>query len=73
MTRSLLSKIPNDKLDWKPNANLHTIDGTQLHLVEIIGWVSGIVEQSEWDIAPVGGEPYVAPTASSSELLVQNF
>lgn len=73
MTRSLLAKVPDDKLTWQPGEDLHTIGWNVAHIVEIIGWVPGIVTQSEWDIAPVGGEPYVAPAATNMELMLKTF
>jgi uncharacterized damage-inducible protein DinB len=36
-----------------------------------MGWVPGIITQSEFDIAPVDGEPYIAPEVTlASQLLV---
>ncbi len=73
MTRSLLARIPDDKLEWKPQAELHSIAWNANHLVEIIGWVPGIVGQSEWDIAPIGGEPYVPPAVTQASQLLDWF
>jgi uncharacterized damage-inducible protein DinB len=73
MTRKLLAKIPHDKLNWQPAADLHTIGWNAAHLVEIISWVPGILTQAEWDIAPVGGEPYVTPPAESTQQLLEHF
>lgn len=73
MTRRLLARIPDDKLDWKPADDLHTIAWNANHLVEIIGWVPGIVGQSEWDIAPVGAEPYVPPAITQVSQLLDLF
>ncbi|HRX78147.1 MAG TPA: DinB family protein [Pirellulaceae bacterium] len=73
MTRKLLTRIPDDKLDWKPPGELHSIAWNANHLVEIIGWVPGIVRQNEWDIAPVGGEPYVPPAVTQTSQLLDAF
>ena len=73
MTRKLLTRIPDDKLEWKPQGELHSIAWNANHLVEIIGWVPGIVGQSEWDIAPIGEEPYVAPPATRANQLLELF
>ncbi len=51
MTRSLLSKIPVDKLGYKPAEGLHTIGWNASHLVEAISWVPGILCSSEFDVA----------------------
>ncbi|MCA9154781.1 MAG: DinB family protein [Planctomycetales bacterium] len=73
MTRNLLAKIPDDKLDWKPQEDLHSIAWNANHLVEIIGWVPGIVGQSEWDIAPAGEEPYVPPPVTRVSQVLELF
>ena len=73
MTRGLLARIPDDKLEWKPCDEVHSIAWNASHLVEIVGWVSGIVGQSEWDIAPIGEEPYVAPTVTQGSQLLELF
>jgi uncharacterized damage-inducible protein DinB len=71
MTRKLLARISDDNLEWKPAGELHTIAWNATHLVEIMGWVPGIITQSEFDIAPVDGEPYIAPEVTlASQLLV---
>jgi len=73
MTRSLLARIPDEKLEWSPPAGLHSIAWNGSHLAEIIGWVPGIVAQSEWDIAPVGKEPYIAPAVTQVSQLLELF
>ncbi len=73
MTRSLLARIPDDKLDWRPTGQPHSIAWNASHLVEIVGWVPGIVGQSEWDVAPVGAPPYVAPTVTQASQLLETF
>jgi uncharacterized damage-inducible protein DinB len=70
MTRGLLAKIPDDKLNWQPPGELHSIHWNACHLVEIIGWTQGIIERSEWDIAPVGGPAYVPPQVDRVSQLV---
>ena len=73
MTRNLLERIPNDKLDWQPPCDLHSIAWNASHLAAIIGWAPGILGQSEWDIAPVGGEAYVAPEVTETNQLLDVF
>lgn len=73
MTRSLLARIPDEKLEWKPSAELHSVAWNAIHLVEIVGWVPGILGQSEWDITPSGGEPYMAPTVTQASQLLDMF
>jgi len=73
ITRSLLARIPKEKLDWQPPGDLHSIAWNAAHLVEIVGWVPGILGESEWDIAPVGGEAYVVPAVTETSQLLELF
>lgn len=73
MTRSLLATIPDDKLLWKPSETLHTIGWNADHIVEIIGWVPGILNANEWDIAPVGAEPYTPIVSTQVSEILDRF
>jgi uncharacterized damage-inducible protein DinB len=73
MTRSLLSKVTDENLAWKPPGDARSIGWNASHLVEILGWVPGIVHQSEWDIAPIGAEPYVTPEVNQAGQLLGLF
>lgn len=73
MTRSLLARITDDMLGWKPSSELHTVGWNASHLAEIVGWIPGIVGGSEWDIAPVGGEPFKMFEAKSTSELLEAF
>ena len=73
MTRTLLARVSDDNLKWKPTDKLHTIAWNATHLVEIIGWVPGIIGESEFDIAPVGGEPNFSPEVTQASQLLARF
>lgn len=72
-TRKVLERVPFDKLDWKAHPKSNTIGWVAAHLAEIPGWVPGTLQQENWDINPVGGEPYQSPKASSREQLLGVF
>ena len=55
VTRKLLARVSDDKLDWSPGSGLQTIGWNASHLAEIAGWVPVILQQPELDIAPPGG------------------
>ena len=44
-TRKLLSRIPEDKLDWKPHDKSMTLGRLACHVAELPQWVKLIVEQ----------------------------
>ena len=73
MTRSLLVRIPDHLMTWKPADELRTISWNATHLVEIVQWVPGILSESEFDFAPVGGQPYVAPEVTNLNQLLDSF
>lgn len=72
-TRKLLAQVPDDKLDWSPGSGLHTIGWNACHLVEIAGWVPGILHESELDIAPPGGEAAPGEEKADVARLLENF
>ncbi|HEX8916208.1 MAG TPA: DinB family protein [Humisphaera sp.] len=61
MTRSLLARVPSDKLAWTPGSGLKSIGWNAQHLAEIVGWAPMIVGQDELDLAPPGGPAYTPP------------
>jgi uncharacterized damage-inducible protein DinB len=73
MTRRLLSRIPEDKLRWDPGQGLHTIGWNANHLVETIGWVGGIIAQSEFDLAPPGEKPHAEASFTEIPDLLRAF
>lgn len=73
MTRRLLERIPDDKLDWKPAGDLQTIGWNARHLVEIVDWAPGILSQNEFDISPPGGQAYERPATTSTKDVLQAF
>jgi uncharacterized damage-inducible protein DinB len=73
MTRRLLARIPDESLLWQPPGELHSIAWNATHLAEIVGWVPGILEQSEWDIAPIDGEAYVVSEITATSKLLEAF
>ncbi len=60
-TRKVLDRVPDDKFDWRAHPNSNTIGWNANHLAEILGWIEGMLTATSWDIAPVGGEPYLSP------------
>ena len=54
-TRKVLECVPDDKFDWKAHEKLNSIGWNANHLVEMVGWVEGILTQTEWDVSPPGG------------------
>jgi uncharacterized damage-inducible protein DinB len=72
-TRKVLEQVPEEKLDWKAHAKSNTIGWNANHLAEIPGWVEGTLAELEWDIAPVGGEPYRTPNLKTRQEILDFF
>lgn len=72
-TRKVLECLPDDKFDWKPHPKSNTIGWNSNHLVEIPGWIEGILTQTTWDIAPAGGERYQSPTLKTRKEILELF
>ena len=61
-TRLVIERLPEDNYTWQVHQKSHTIGWNANHLAEIPGWVLPTIEQTEWDISPVGGPAYKTPT-----------
>src|SRR3954447_8785012 len=72
-TRKVLERLPEDKLDWRAHPKSNTIGWNANHLAEIPGWVEGMLTQSSWDFAPVGGEAYQTPRLTSRQAILKLF
>ncbi len=73
ITRKLLERLPESLLDWRPNEKSNTIGWNANHLVEIVGWVEGVLTESSFDIDPVGGPPYATPNLSDRQTILDQF
>lgn len=72
-TRAVLAVIPADKMDWQAAESLRSIGWNANHLAEIVGWTHDILDQSEFDIAPVDGPAYETPAMSDPVQIVAKF
>lgn len=72
-TRLLLERVPAGKASWKPHAKSMDLGALCSHVADIPGWVKSTVEQESFDVAPVGGTPYVTPVFSGVAELLERF
>ncbi len=73
ITRKVIERVPDDKLNWKVHPKSNTIGWVACHLAEIAGWVEGTLTQDCWDIHPEGGEPYQSPQLNSRKEILGLF
>ena len=64
-TRKSLERVPDDKFDWKPHKKSMTVRQLTTHLALFPSWMIDTLEKTEFDYAPVGGEPYKPPAVNS--------
>ena len=69
MTRSLLERVPADKLDWSPGGDLRTIGWNAGHLADIVGWVRGTLEHDELDFTDESAAAWMGPTDDLAAIL----
>ncbi len=72
-TRRTLERVPEDKLTWKPHAKSFSMHDLAVHVATIPGWGVAVLKQDEFDVAPVGGEPYKLPQVKTSQELLSLF
>ncbi|TWU43598.1 DinB family protein [Rubripirellula tenax] len=72
-TRVILALVPKQKFDWKAAESLHTIGWNANHLAEIVGWTLAIIEEDEFDIAPVDGPKHDVPSIDDPSEILANF
>lgn len=72
-TRKMLERVPEAKFGWKPHEKSFTLGQLASHLANVPTWMAPTILQSELDFAPVGGEPFTTPQASSTAELVKFF
>ena len=66
-TRKMLSRVPNDKYDWKPHEKSMTVRQLTTHIAELPSWVALALNTSELDFAT---SPYKqVPIGNTNELL----
>lgn len=66
-TRKMLSRIPDDKYDWKPHEKSMSVRTLATHIAELPTWVSLTLDTSELDFAIAGYKP--KPINNTGELL----
>lgn len=50
-TRKMLSRIPDDKFDWKPHQKSRSVGSLSSHIAELPGWVPYVLDENELDFS----------------------
>lgn len=70
LTRRLLTRLPADRLEWRPHEKSMTLGRLATHLAELPAWGARLVERSEFDLA---ARPSVEHAESSAQAIVTLF
>lgn len=71
-TRKVLSRVPGDKLSWKPHAKSMSIGQLAQHLATLPHWIGGSLLPGEFDMAKGGGD-FAPKEAASAEAVLKTF
>jgi len=69
-TRKMLSRIPDDKYDWKPHPKSMAIRQLATHIAELPSWIPLTITTSELDFA---SSPYTPEVINSTVDLMNYF
>jgi uncharacterized damage-inducible protein DinB len=70
ITRKMLSRVPNDKYDWKPHEKNMTLRQLATHIGELPGWICMVLNTTELDFA---ASPYVQEQVDNTTDLLAYF
>jgi uncharacterized damage-inducible protein DinB len=68
-TRKMLERVPENKLDYKPDPKSMSMSQLASHVAEMCGWLPSMVGESKLDI-PEGFKPFLA---TSRQQLLDTF
>lgn len=69
-TRKMLSRVPDDKFDWKPHTKSMNIRRLATHIAELPTWVTLALTTDELDFAT---SPYTLPEINTTAGLLDFF
>jgi len=72
-TRKILELVPDNLLDWKAHETLNTIGWLGSHIADTLSWVKSVVNETSFDVAPVGGTPHQSPVFGSRDEILATF
>jgi uncharacterized damage-inducible protein DinB len=72
ITRRLLERVPDDRLDWKPHPKSMSLGGLATHLSNLPWWGEVTLTQSEFDTAGSGRQPDATSRAQILETFDRN-
>jgi uncharacterized damage-inducible protein DinB len=68
-TRKVLSRVPADKLSWKPHAKSYSLGQLAQHIAGLPHWIAGSLLPGGFDMATRGADFAVKEPASTQSML----
>jgi uncharacterized damage-inducible protein DinB len=69
-TRTLLTRLPEDRFSWTPHRKSWTMGNLATHLANIPTWATRVLSGDSFDVAAPGAAPHrTVPLATRAELL----
>ena len=62
VAREVLSRVPADKFDWKPDEKSMSFGKLASHVAEMVGWTGPTLEHPELDFAKMDYKPFEPKT-----------
>jgi uncharacterized damage-inducible protein DinB len=72
-TRTVLERIPEDKLEWKPDPKSMTLGRLAGHIAEMPGWGAVTLSTDSLDLNPPGGSSFKPLIATSRAQVLEAF
>lgn len=70
VTRKMLSRLPEDKYDWKPHAKSMTLLQLATHIAELPSWIGMVLNTEELDFA---SSPYSPTPINNNKEIIDYF
>jgi uncharacterized damage-inducible protein DinB len=72
-TRESLSRIPDDKFNYKPHPKSMAMGKLASHIAQFPIWAKMTMQTPNFDVAPVGGQPVPQPELNNREQILAFF
>jgi uncharacterized damage-inducible protein DinB len=72
-TRTLLARVPDASAGWRPHPKSTPVGTLAQHITNLVGFGALIAEQSERDVAPVGGPPHAPVPFTTTATMLDAF
>ena len=73
ITREVLSRVPDDRAEWKPHAKAFPMAHLAQLVARIPAWIAMMFDRDEMDIAPKGGSSTPGYSIEKTSTLLAEF